>query len=49
MSRVEARKEATCPMCDGTLLEPRSGDMWQCADCARQIHPYRVDSDEANA
>jgi len=40
-NRVEQRAEGTCPNCGGTALEPRSGDVWLCSQCAR-----RLDADE---
>ncbi|UBF22797.1 Zn finger [Halorubrum tailed virus 27] len=33
------REIRECPVCGGDLLEPRSGEVWNCARCARQFHP----------
>lgn len=32
----ETRATTTCPICSGTVREPRSGDVWLCDGCARQ-------------
>lgn len=29
------RETATCPICNGTVREPRSGERWICDGCAR--------------
>lgn len=42
---TEKRDTGTCPVCEGTVLEPRAeaGEKWHCVQCARKLDESEVE------